>query len=79
VENFPLWAPVLALTILLLLSAFFSMAETAMMAISRLRLRHLAREGSGAVRLTQFLLDGPTARSASSCSAATLSTLSWRL
>ncbi len=56
-ESRPLWAQVLALTILLLLSAFFSMAETAMMALSRLRLRHLARKGSGAVRLTQFLLD----------------------
>ena len=55
-ESRPLWAQVLALTILLLLSAFFSMAETAMMALSRLRLRHLARKGSGAVRLTQFLL-----------------------
>ena len=56
-ESFPLWAQVLALLILLLLSAFFSMAETAMMAISRLRLRHLAREGGRAARLTQFLLD----------------------
>jgi Mg2+/Co2+ transporter CorB len=57
VESFPLWAQVLALVILLLLSAFFSMAETAMMAVSRLRLRHLAREGSRAAQLTQFLLD----------------------
>lgn len=56
-ESFPLWAQVLALVVLLLLSAFFSMAETAMMAISRLRLRHLAREGSRSARLTQFLLD----------------------
>ena len=52
-----MWAQVLALIVLLLLSAFFSMAETAMMAISRLRLRHLAREGSRAAHLTQFLLD----------------------
>jgi Mg2+/Co2+ transporter CorB len=57
VESFPLWAQVLALIVLLLLSAFFSMAETAMMAISRLRLRHLAREGSRAAKLTQFLLE----------------------
>lgn len=56
-ESFPFWAQSLALIILLLLSAFFSMAETAMMAISRLRLRHLAREGSRAAHLTQFLLD----------------------
>ncbi|MBK9244633.1 MAG: HlyC/CorC family transporter [Burkholderiales bacterium] len=56
-ESFPLWAQFLALVGLLLLSAFFSMAETAMMAVSRLRLRHLAREGSRAAHLTQFLLD----------------------
>lgn len=56
-ESFPLWAQILALIALLLLSAFFSMAETAMMAVSRLRLRHLAREGSRAAHLTQFLLD----------------------
>jgi Mg2+/Co2+ transporter CorB len=57
VESFPLWAQGLALFILLLLSAFFSIAETSMMALSRLRLRHLVREGSRAARLTQFLLD----------------------
>ena len=56
-ESIPLWAQVLALIVLLLASAFFSMAETAMMAVSRLRLRHLAREGSRAAHLTQFLLD----------------------
>jgi Mg2+/Co2+ transporter CorB len=57
VESFPLWAQLLALFVLLLLSAFFSIAETSMMAMSRLRLRHLVREGSRAARLTQFLLD----------------------
>ncbi len=55
-EGFPVWAQVLALVVLLLLSAFFSMAETAMMAVSRLRLRHLAREGNRAAALAQFLL-----------------------
>ena len=52
----PFWAQVAALLLLLLLSAFFSIAETALMAISRLRLRHLARAGSGAARLTEKLL-----------------------
>jgi Mg2+/Co2+ transporter CorB len=52
-----LWAHVLALAILLLLSAFFSIAETAMMAINRLRLRHLVRQGNVAARRTQALLD----------------------
>jgi len=40
-----------------MLSAFFSMAETAMMALSRIRLRHLVRQGSLAARRTQGLLD----------------------
>jgi len=57
VESFPFWAQLAALIVLLLLSAFFSIAETSMMALSRLRLRHLVREGSRAARLTQFLLD----------------------
>jgi Mg2+/Co2+ transporter CorB len=56
-EGFPPWAQALALVVLLLFSAFFSIAETAMMALSRLRLRHLVREGSRAARLTQSLLD----------------------
>ncbi len=53
----PLWAHLLALVILLLLSAFFSIAETAMMAINRLRLRHLVRQGNVAALRTQALLD----------------------
>ncbi len=53
----PLWAQVTALVVLLVLAAFFSLVETAMMATSRLRLRHLLRQGSGAARLTQSLLD----------------------
>lgn len=56
-EGIPLWAQVTALVILLILAAFFSLAETAMMATSRLRLRHLVRQGSRAARLTQSLLE----------------------
>jgi Mg2+/Co2+ transporter CorB len=56
VDSFPFWAQVLALVILLLFSAFFSIAETAMMALNRLRLRHLVREGSRAARLAEALL-----------------------
>jgi len=56
-DGIPLWAQVVALVVLLILAAFFSLAETAMMATSRLRLRHLARQGSRAARLTQSLLD----------------------
>jgi len=53
----PLWAHLLALVVLLLLSAFFSIAETSMMAINRLRLRHMVRQGHPAARRTQTLLD----------------------
>ncbi len=53
----PLWAHLLALGVLLLVSAFFSIAETAMMSINRLRLRHLVRQGNVAARRTQHLLD----------------------
>jgi Mg2+/Co2+ transporter CorB len=53
----PLWAHLLALAVLLLVSAFFSIAETAMMSLNRLRLRHLVRQGNVAARRTQLLLD----------------------
>ena len=53
----PLWVHLVALAVLLLLSAFFSITETAMMAINRLRLRHLVRQGNAAARRTQTLLD----------------------
>ncbi|MHB1676132.1 MAG: HlyC/CorC family transporter [Sulfuriferula sp.] len=45
-----------ALLVLLLLSAFFSLSETSMMAINRYRLRHLANQGHrGAQRTAQLL------------------------
>lgn len=56
-EHLPLWAQIAALVALLLISGFFSLAETAMMALSRIRLRHLVRQGSLAARRTQELLD----------------------
>jgi len=44
------------LLVLLVLSAFFSIAETAMMAANRYRLQHLAAQGhSGALRVTEML------------------------
>lgn len=55
-EHIPLWAHVLALTSLLLISGFFSIAETAMMAISRIRLQHLVRQGNVLARHTEALL-----------------------
>jgi Mg2+/Co2+ transporter CorB len=46
----------LALVILLALSAFFSMAETSMMAANRYRLRHLASQGQRGAMLAMRLL-----------------------
>ncbi|HKK02861.1 MAG TPA: HlyC/CorC family transporter [Gammaproteobacteria bacterium] len=47
------------LAVLLLLSAFFSSTETAMMSINRYRLRHRARQGHRSARLAETLLQRP--------------------
>ena len=47
------------LVLLLLLSAFFSSTETALMSINRYRLRHRARQGHRAARLAETLLQRP--------------------
>ncbi len=44
------------LAVLLLFSGFFSISETAMMALNRYRLRHLAKKGVRGARLTSELL-----------------------
>jgi Mg2+/Co2+ transporter CorB len=55
-EDHSLWWEVAALVALLVLSAFFSIAETAMMAINRYRLQHLVSEGhGGAIRVAEML------------------------
>jgi Mg2+/Co2+ transporter CorB len=56
-EQWPLSWQVAALVALLLLSAFFSIAETAMMAINRYRLKHLVTQGD---RLLGGILIGNT-------------------
>lgn len=43
--------------ILLLISAFFSISETSMMALNRYRLKHLVKQGSRAAKKTSDLLD----------------------
>ncbi|RJF97745.1 HlyC/CorC family transporter [Noviherbaspirillum saxi] len=53
----PLWAQILGLVLLLLLSGFFSISETAMMALSRYRVRHLASGGNRRATLVLKLLD----------------------
>ena len=45
------------LAVLLLVSGFFSVAETSMMALNRYRLMHLVKQGHRGARLTQALLD----------------------
>ncbi len=48
-----------ALFVLILLSAFFSGSETALMTLNRYRLRHMAEEGHKAARLAERLLQRP--------------------
>ena len=52
----PLYVLLIALVVLLILSAFFSLSETSMMAINRYRLKHLAKQGHRGARLTTQLL-----------------------
>lgn len=54
--DFPLSALLTALVLLLILSGFFSGAETAMMAANRYRLRHLAQTGHRGAKLALDLL-----------------------
>jgi len=55
-EALPLSWQLGALGVLLVLSAFFSIAETAMMAINRYRLKHMVAQGSAAaIRVTEML------------------------
>jgi len=54
--SIPLLALLAALVLLLVLSAFFAMAETGMMAINRYRLRALERTGHRGARLASDLL-----------------------
>lgn len=53
----PLWVQLLALSILIFLSAFFSISETALMALNRHRVKHLAKRGSKLAQITLWLLD----------------------
>ena len=52
-------ALLILLIVLLVVSAFFSGSETALMSINRYRLRHAAREGHRAARLVEKLLRRP--------------------
>jgi Mg2+/Co2+ transporter CorB len=56
-ETVPLWVLILALALLILCSAFFAMAETALMAANKYRLRHLAKRGNRSAITTLWLLE----------------------
>lgn len=58
-EDVPLLAQIGLLILLLLISAFFSGSETALMSVNRYRLRHQAREGHAGARLAEQLLQKP--------------------
>ncbi len=58
-DDFQLGMLASALVLLILLSAFFSGSETALMTLNRYRLRHLAKEGHRGAKLAQTLLEKP--------------------
>ena len=55
----PIGLLVFLIVVLLVLSAFFSATETALMSLNRYRLRHLARSGHRAARVAEWLLQRP--------------------
>jgi len=55
-DEIPLNTLLIAFVVLLVVSAFFSISETSMMALNRYRLRHLAKSGHRGARLTSQLL-----------------------
>jgi Mg2+/Co2+ transporter CorB len=57
VDEIPISALLIALVVLLALSGFFSLSETAMMATNRFRLRHLAKSGHHGAQKALALLN----------------------
>lgn len=58
-NNLPLWALIIPLIILLILSSFFSGSETGLYSLNRYRLRHLARAGHRGAVLADRLMQRP--------------------
>jgi Mg2+/Co2+ transporter CorB len=58
-DDLPIGALLGALVVLVLISAFFSAAEIAMVSMNRHRLRHLAENGHRAAQIAQRLLERP--------------------
>ena len=55
-SELPFWSQVLILMFLLVLSAFFSISETSLMAVNRYRMRHLAENGNRGAKQVLALL-----------------------
>lgn len=55
-DNIPISWQLGALAVLLLLSAFFSIAETSLMSLNRYRMKHLAKQGNRGAKLASILL-----------------------
>jgi len=55
-DEIPLSSLLIAIVILLVISAFFSISETSMMALNRYRLRHLTKTGHRGARIASQLL-----------------------
>jgi Mg2+/Co2+ transporter CorB len=58
-DQAPLGLLVIVIVVLLVLSAFFSATETALMSLNRYRLRHQARSGHRGARVAEWLLQRP--------------------
>ncbi len=58
-DDVPLAGTISLLALLLMLSAFFSGSETALMSLNRYQLRHKARHGHRGARLAEYLLRRP--------------------
>jgi Mg2+/Co2+ transporter CorB len=58
-HRFPVGLAAAGLVACIVLAAFFSSTETALMSVNRYRLRHLARHGHAGARLTEKLLARP--------------------
>jgi Mg2+/Co2+ transporter CorB len=56
-DNIPLWALIVALVILVLCSAFFSISETALIALNSYRIKHQAKRGNKRAQITLWLLE----------------------
>jgi len=56
-NELPFWTHLTAILVLLMISGFFSISETSMMAVNRYRLRHLAQQGKGGARRVLALLN----------------------